>query len=81
MDYEKLREMKTNYGRGPTVGNASARPGKRATFHEAKLERADLADEVKRAYGMRNWEGVNTKHDPMLEPVHDEVKPVKKFKK
>jgi hypothetical protein len=81
MNYEKLRPMKENFGRGPTTGNAEARPGKRANFHEAKMERADLADEVKAAYDHRNWESLNTKHDPMLEPVHDEVRPVKKFKR
>jgi hypothetical protein len=76
-----IPKMKTNFGSGPRVGNASARPGKRATFAESKAERAGLADEIKRAYDHRNWEELNTKHDPMLEPVHDEVKPVKKFKR
>lgn len=76
-----LEKMKSNYGRGPTTGNASARPGKRATFQEGKTERAGLADEIKKAYEHRSWERVNTKHDPMLEPVNEEVKPVKKFKR
>jgi hypothetical protein len=81
MSYERQTTMKGNYGSGPRTGNASARPGKRATFAEAKMERADLADEIKKAYSNRSWEKANTKHDPMVEPVNEEVKPVKKFKR
>jgi hypothetical protein len=80
-NYEKLRPMKENFGSGPRTGNASARPGKRGIFLEGKQERADLADQVKTAYAHRSWEQANTKHDPMLEPVDESVKPVKKFKR
>jgi hypothetical protein len=76
-----IPKMKENYSRGPTTGNASARKGKREAFKEGKVERADLADEIKKAYSNRSWEAANTKHDPMVEPVNEEVKPVKKFKR
>ena len=76
-----IPKMKENFGSGPRMGNASARPGKRATFAEGKAERAGLADEVKRAYEHHSWERLNTKHDPTLEPITEQVKPVKKFKK
>jgi len=80
-NYEKLRPMKENFGSGPRTGNASARPGKRAVFAEGKAERAGLADEIKRAYDHHSWERNNVKHDPTLEPITEQVKPVKKFKR
>lgn len=76
-----IPKMKSNYGTGPKMGNASARPGKRETFAEAKEERSNLADQVTAAYAHRSWERANTKHDPMLEPVNEEVKVPKRFKK
>lgn len=80
-DYQRQTEMKANYGLGPRMGNASARADKRSTFLDSKKERAGLADEVLTAFENRNWETLNTKHDPMVEPVHDEVRPVKRFRK
>ena len=77
----EIQKMKSNYGKGPSTGNASARPGKRAIFAEGKAERAGLADEIKRAYDHHSWERDNTKHDPTLEPITEQVKPVKKFKR
>ena len=38
-------------------------------------------DEIKRAYDHHSWERNNVKHDPTLEPITEQVKPVKKFKR
>ena len=80
-NYERETKMKENFGSGPRTGNASARPGKREVFLEGKQERADLADQVKTAYAHRSWEKANTKHDPMVEPVNEEIKLPRKFKR
>ena len=80
-DYEKLKPMKENFGRGPSMGNATARKGKREVFLEGKKERADLADEIKTAYEHHSWEKKYTKHDPMVEPIVEEIKLPKKLKK
>ena len=77
----EIKKMKENFGAGPRMGNASARPGKRATFAEAKEERSALADQVTRAYAHRSYEKANTTRDPMLEPVNEQVKVPKRFKK
>jgi hypothetical protein len=82
-NYERQTEMKGNYGRGPTTGNASARKGKREIFAEGKAERADLADSIKKAYAMRAptvYGKEETYIDPSLEGVESDVKP-KKFKR
>lgn len=83
MSYERQTTMKTNYGRGPTTGNASARPGKRETFKEGKEERSNLADSINAAFALRS-PTTNSKEktyiDPTLEGVKSDVKP-KKFKK
>ena len=75
--------MKTNFGRGPRMGNASARPGKRATFEEGKAERSGLADSINAAFAARSPttnSKTKTTIDPALENVVDPVKP-KKFKR
>lgn len=72
-----IPKMKTNYGKGPTTGNASARSGKRETFQEGKLERSGLAKSINAAYAARTKPPVV---DPRLESVEGDVKP-KRFKK
>ena len=75
--------MKSNYGSGPRTGNASARPGKRATFAEGKAERSNLADSINAAFTARSPTTnsyTKTTIDPALEGVKSDVKP-KKFKK
>ena len=82
-NYERQKEMKENYSRGPTTGNASARKGKRETFAESKKERSNLADEINAAFTMRspsNFSKTKTSVDSTLEGVEQDVKP-KKFKK
>jgi hypothetical protein len=78
-----IPKMKENYGTGPKMGNASARPGKRKTFAEGKMERSNLADSINAAFTARS-PTVNsytkTTIDPALEGVKSDVKP-KKFKK
>ena len=73
----ELPKMKTNFGSGPRVGNAS-RDGKRAAFQEGKQERAGLADEINRAYELRVKGADTVVHG--LENVEEPIKP-KKFKK
>ena len=78
-----IQKMKTNFGRGPTTGNASARPGKRKTFAEGKEERSNLADEINRAFTARSpsaFGPTKTAINPTLEGVKSDVKP-KKFKR
>ena len=78
-----IPKMKTNFGKGPTTGNASARPGKREVFKEGKVERSNLADSINRAFEMRSpttFSKTKTTIDPTLENVVDPVKP-KRFKK
>ena len=78
-----IQKIKSNYGSGPRTGNASARPGKRATFEEGKAERSNLADSINRAFTMRSAttdSKAKTYIDPALESVASDVKP-KRFKK
>ena len=78
-----IPKMKTNYGTGPRVGNASARPGKRETFKEGKDERSNLADSINAAFTARSATTLSktkTYIDPALESVASDVKP-KKFKR
>jgi hypothetical protein len=78
-----IQKMKSNYGKGPSVGNASARPGKRETFAEGKMERSNLADSINTAFAMRsptNFSKTKTTIDSTLEGVASDVKP-KRFKK
>jgi hypothetical protein len=78
-----IPKMKEKYSRGPTTGNASARPGKRATFEEGKMERSNLADSINHAFAMRsptNFSKTKTTIDSTLEGVASDVKP-KRFKK
>jgi hypothetical protein len=78
-----IQKMKSNYGKGPSTGNASARPGKRETFAEGKKERSNLADSINRAFAMRSpttESYTKTTIDPALEGVMSDVKP-KRFKK
>ena len=77
---EYLRPMKENFGRGPTSGNTNT-GDKRKNFKEGKMERADLADQIKAAYATHSWEKSNTKHDPQVEPIVEEIKLPKRFKK
>jgi len=75
--------MKENFGRGPTMGNASARKGKRETFAEGKSERSNLADSINAAFAARaptTGSKEKTLIDPTLEGVESDVKP-KKFKR
>ena len=79
----ELEKMKSNYGRGPNTGNASARPGKRETFKSGKTERANLADEINNAFTARSATTrsmTKTTIDPALESVASTVKP-RRFKK
>jgi hypothetical protein len=79
----EIQKMKSNYGKGPSTGNASARPGKRETFKEGKEERSNLADSINRAFAMRSpttQSYTKTTIDPALEGVESDVKP-KRFKK
>lgn len=79
----EISKMKSNYGSGPRTGNASARPGKRATFAEGKAERSNLADSINAAFAMRSpttLSKTKTTIDPALEGVKSDVKP-KKFKR
>jgi hypothetical protein len=79
----EIQKMKSNYGKGPSTGNASARPGKRGTFAEAKGERSNLADSINAAFAARSpttQSKTKTTIDPALEGVMSDVKP-KKFKK
>ena len=78
-----IQKMKSNYGKGPSTGNASARPGKRETFKEAKGERSNLADSINTAFALRSpttRSMTKTTIDPTLEGVMSDVKP-KRFKK
>lgn len=78
-----IQKMKSNYGSGPRTGNASARPGKRETFKEGKVERSNLADSINRAFSLRSpttESKTKTTIDPALEGVMSDVKP-KKFKR
>ena len=79
----EIQKMKSNYGKGPSTGNASARPGKRETFREGKAERSNLADSINTAFAMRSPttnSKTKTTVDPALEGVMSDVKP-KRFKK
>ena len=79
----EIQKMKTNYGTGPKIGNASARPGKRQVFKEAKEERSNLADSINAAFAARSpttQSKTKTTIDPALEGVKSDVKP-KKFKR
>ena len=81
--YERQTTMKSNYGSGPRMGNASARPGKRAVFEEAKGERSNLADSINAAFTARSptaFSKTKTTIDSTLEGVASDVKP-KRFKK
>lgn len=81
--YERQTTMKTNYGKGPSTGNASARPGKRETFKEGKEERSNLADSINAAFAARSpttLSKTKTSIDSTLEGVESDVKP-KRFKK
>ena len=78
-----IPKMKTNFGKGPRMGNASARPGKRATFEEGKAERSGLADSINAAFAARSPTSkgpTKTAVNPTLEGAEDNVKP-KKFKR
>jgi hypothetical protein len=70
------KEPTENFAR-KTVGNESARPGKRAAFEDSKAERSNLADSIAKAYAARTEPPF---YNPRLEPVAAEVKP-KRFKK
>jgi len=79
----EIQKMKSNYGKGPSTGNASARAGKRETFAEGKKERSNLADSINRAFTLRSpttESYTKTTIDPALEGVMSDVKP-KRFKK
>jgi hypothetical protein len=79
----EIQKMKSNYGKGPSTGNASARPGKRETFREGKEERSNLADSINTAFALRSpttRSKTKTTVDPALEGVMSDVKP-KRFKK
>jgi hypothetical protein len=79
----EIQKMKSNYGKGPSTGNASARPGKREVFKEGKEERSNLADSINRAFTARSAttnSKAKTYIDPALESVASDVKP-KKFKR
>jgi hypothetical protein len=79
----EIQKMKSNYGKGPSTGNASARPGKRETFREGKEERSNLADSINAAFAARSPttnSKTRTTVDPALEGVMSDVKP-KRFKK
>lgn len=60
-----------------TVGNATARPGKRETFMAHKAERDGLADVINNAMSNRR---VKNHIDKRMEGVMPEVKP-KRFSK
>ena len=62
--------MKSNYGRGPTTGNA-ARQGKRAAFKSGKQERSVLADSIAQAFKSRNPTPpyVSAQTDQVVDPV------------
>lgn len=60
-----------------TVGNSSARPGKREAFKSAKQERNGLADAINNAMANRK---IADNVDKKMEGVMPDVKP-KKFKK
>jgi hypothetical protein len=78
-----IQKMKSNYGKGPSTGNASARPGKRETFAEGKKERSNLADSINAAFAARSPTTnsmTKTTIDPTLENVVEPIKP-KRFKK
>ena len=45
-----------NVAQGPRVGNSSPRAGKRATFLDSKAEREPIADEIERAFAVRDQE-------------------------
>jgi hypothetical protein len=70
------KETTKNFPR-KTVGNESARPGKRAAFEDSKAERSNLADSISKAYAARTEPPF---YNPRLESVAADVKP-KKFKK
>lgn len=79
----EIQKMKSNYGKGPSTGNASARPGKREVFKEGKEERSNLADSINRAFTLRsptNFSKTKTTIDSTLEGVEQDVKP-RKFKR
>ena len=79
----EIQKMKSNYGKGPSTGNASARAGKRETFAEGKKERSNLADSINAAFAARSPTTnsmTRTTVDPALEGVMSDVKP-KRFKK
>lgn len=60
------RVADVNAKTGPRTGNASARPGKRGTFIDAKDAKAPVADAIVRAYGARSQEDYVSKK---LEPI------------
>lgn len=76
-DYESQKEMKENYGKGPTTGNAESRSGKRAKFKAIKAERLPLANHIMDALTARS-EGGGEVYMPRLEGLANYVKP-KKF--
>jgi hypothetical protein len=78
-DYERKTEMKGNYGRGPSTGNATARAGKREKFKSIKAERDGLADGIMRALENRA-EPENEIYSPRLEGLSPYTR-VKKFSK
>lgn len=68
--------MKSNYGRGPQVGNAGS-PTKRKDFMAEKDKtssyRSELAAVINNALGMRG-RGQAASKNPALESLHDNTK-------
>jgi hypothetical protein len=48
--------LNVNVPQGPRTGNEGAHPAKRSNFKDAKSERAPLADQIMRAFGVRQSE-------------------------
>lgn len=63
-----------NVAQGPRTGNASARPGKRATFMDTKKDRAPLADVITSAYAARQ-EFYKDHAQPKSGSIMPDVKP------
>jgi hypothetical protein len=63
-----------NVAQGPRLGNAGARAGKRATFQDAKADRAPLADVITSAYAARQ-EFYKDHAQPKSGSIMPDVKP------
>lgn len=68
-----------NVSQGPRVGNSGAHESKRGAFKADKAERQAIADEIEKAYGLRQMRDY-AEHDYPEDGSIDENSGVRRFK-